>query len=106
MFGYQPGAKLRRRKRSDAGKPRRSKRHLGQPADLMLELCEIESAEMLLEWTIGMLPIRNALEDHAKETLDAAYLQRAEELGADPDLLEALSKPRREPPGSDRPSAH
>src|SRR4051812_41912506 len=89
-FGDHPGAKVRRRKRSDAGKPRQAKRPLGQPADLILELAAVETPEALLHWTIGMLPVRNTLDDPSKETLDAAYAQRAEELGVDPDVLAAL----------------
>jgi len=52
------------------------------------------------------LPTRNALEDHAKQTLDAAYFQKAEELGADADLLAALPTSRRMPRTLDGPSTH
>src|SRR5215203_1461338 len=63
VFGYHPGVKVPRRKRRDAGKPRRVHRHLGQPAELMLELAAIPDADALLRWTITTLPIRNALPD-------------------------------------------
>ena len=44
------------------------------------------------------LPIRNALPDHAKQLLDTSFFERAKELGADPDLLAAISTPNRPPP--------
>ena len=98
VFGYHPGVKVPRRKRRDAGKPRRVHRHLGQPAELILELAAIPDADALLRWTITTLPIRNALPDHAKQLLDTSFFERAKELGADPDLLAAISKPNRPPP--------
>ncbi len=104
VFGYHPGVKVPRRKRRDAGKPRRVHRHLGQPAELILELAAIPDADALLRWTITTLPIRNALPDHAKQLLDTSFFERAKELGADPDLLAAISKPNRPPP-HDRPTA-
>jgi hypothetical protein len=79
-------------------------RHLGQPAELILELAAIPDADALLRWTITTLPIRNALPDHAKQLLDTSFFERAKELGADPDLLAAISKPNRPPP-HDRPTA-
>src|SRR5215217_967668 len=98
VFGYHPGVKVPRRKRRDAGKPRRVHRHLGQPAELILELAAIPDADALLRWTITTLPIRNALPNHAKQLLDTSFFERAKELGADPNLLAAISKPNRPPP--------
>jgi hypothetical protein len=97
-FGYHLGVKMPRRKRRDAGKPRRPHRHLGQPAELILELAAISDVDELLRWTIATLPVRNAIPDHAKQILDASFFERAKELGADPDLLAAFSKPPRMPP--------
>jgi hypothetical protein len=93
MFGYQAGVKVPRRKRRDAGKPRRIHRHLGQPAELILELAAIPDPDALLRWTIATLPIRNSLPAHAKQILDASFFQRAKELGADPDFLAAIAHP-------------
>ena len=103
VFGYHPGVKVPRRKRRDAGKPRRVHRHLGQPAELILELAAIPNADALLRWTITTLPIRNALPDHAKQLLED-HASSGERVGADPDLLAAISKPSRPPP-HDRPTA-
>jgi ERF superfamily len=97
MFGYQAGVKAPRRKRRDAGKPRRIHRHLGQPAELILELAAIPDADALLRWTIATLPTRNSLPDHAKQILDASFFERAKELGASPDVLAAITKPTRPP---------
>src|SRR3954471_20901962 len=98
VFGYHPGVKVPRRKRRDAGKPRRVHHHLGQPAELILELAAISDTDALLRWTIAHLPLRNALPDHAKQLLETSFFERAKELGADPDLLAAIAKPNRPPP--------
>src|SRR5215208_8536344 len=103
VFGYHPGVKVPRRKRRDAGKPRRVHRHLGQPAELILELAAIPDADALLRWTIAILPIRNTLPENAKQILDASFFERAKELGADADVLAALSQSPH-PPSHDRPS--
>jgi hypothetical protein len=96
MFGYQMGVRVPRRKRRDAGKPR-IHRHLGQPAELILELAAIPDADALLRWTIATLPTRNSLPDHAKQILDASFFERVKELGADPDVLAATTKRTRPP---------
>ena len=92
MFGYHLGVKVPRRKRRDAGN-RRVHHHLGQPAELILELAAIPDADALLSWTVATLPIRNRLAEPAKQVLDTSFFERATELGADPDLLAAISRP-------------
>jgi hypothetical protein len=45
----------------------------------------------LLRWAVAALPYRNRLTDDARSELDAAFLARAQAIGADPELLAAFS---------------
>jgi hypothetical protein len=59
--------------------------------DLASELYRITDPDALLRWALDALPRRNRLNDEERAQLDAAFLARAKGLGAEPDLLLALS---------------
>src|SRR3954467_5831106 len=75
-----------RRKRSDAGVPR-GPRASPLPTAAPDELAGISDPEELFRWALDALPRRNELDDEARAALDAAFLARATEIGADPELL-------------------
>jgi hypothetical protein len=94
-----------RRKRSDAGLPRGRRAPPGAVENVMRELAEIEESDALFQWALGILPFRNSLPESSRATLDAAFFEKADEVGADPELLAALaSRPGKPngvaPPGS------
>jgi hypothetical protein len=51
------------------------------------ELARIVDAETLLRWAFEILPARNKLDDRKRDALDAAFLAKADAIGADPELL-------------------
>jgi hypothetical protein len=61
------------------------------PHDSIRELAAIEDSEALLRWARAILPLRNRLSDEARGTIDAAFIKRAHELNADPELLIAFA---------------
>ena len=42
---------------------------------------------------LAALPLRNELTDSNRATLDAAFFEKADELGVDPDILPGLGRP-------------
>jgi ERF superfamily len=72
--------KVARRTRSSASSFAQS----GNPAD---DLARIEDAEALFRWALEILPARNKLDELQRAAFDAAFLARADAIGADPELL-------------------
>jgi hypothetical protein len=72
------------REHKSGRKPRRSGSSRSDPVG---DLARIEDSEGLLQWALEILPARNKLDDARREALDAAFLARAETIGADPELL-------------------
>jgi hypothetical protein len=66
---------------------RRSRRSGVSRRDPAGDLAQIEDPEALLQWALDSLPARNKLDDTRREALDAAFLAKAEAIGADPELL-------------------
>jgi hypothetical protein len=53
-------------------------------------LRQVSDEAGLLRWAVAALPYRNTLTAEARSELDAAFLARAQAIGADPDLLAAF----------------
>jgi hypothetical protein len=90
--------------RPDPGNPPRKRRHAvfpppfaGELQNALRELGAIENPDVLFQWGLTILPLRNRLSEEARVTLDAAFFKRADELGADPELLVAFA-PNPRPP--------
>jgi hypothetical protein len=64
-----------------------SRVHSSDPAR---DLAKIEDADALFRWALEALPIRNKLNETRRAEFDAAFLARADAIGADPDLLIAF----------------
>ncbi|SEC59753.1 ERF superfamily protein [Rhizobiales bacterium GAS191] len=56
----------------------------GDPAR---DLARIEDADALFRWALQMLPARNKFDEAQRAEFDAAFLARADAIGADPELL-------------------
>src|SRR4051812_2458977 len=89
-----------RKKRRDAGVPRGPRAPAGSVEAAMHELAAIDSADALFIWALDALPLRNNVPDASREALDAAFLARAEALGADPEVLLAFRLPPSAAPAS------
>jgi hypothetical protein len=81
--GLPAKRKYTRRTRS----PSLSHRHFSDPAR---DLANIEDADALFRWALEALSVRNKLDETRRAEFDAAFLARAEAIGADPDLLIAF----------------
>ena len=55
--------------------------------DPLGDLATIADAETLFRWALEVLLARNKLDEKERGALDAAFLAKAEALGADPELL-------------------
>jgi hypothetical protein len=101
-----PPSSRTRRKRSDAGVPR-CPRPSPLPKAVPDELAGISDPDALLRWALDALPRRNELDEEARAALDAAFLARATEIGADPELLIAFdqARPPAKPNGAADPAA-
>jgi ERF superfamily len=77
--------------RRDASTPRDERTSAADPQNSIRELAAIEDPEALFRWARAILPLRNRLSDEARGTLDAAFLKRAQEINADPELLIAFA---------------
>jgi hypothetical protein len=87
----------RRKKRRDAGVPRGPRPVPNSVEHAIERLSGVETSDALFHWALAALPSRNELTDTSRATLDAAFFEKADELGVDPDILPALSQP---PPAS------
>jgi hypothetical protein len=83
----QPVLARTRRKRSDAGVPRGRRVPPGSVEYVMRELAAIDEPDALFQWAVGILPFRNSLPESSRATLDAAFFDKADEVGADPEVL-------------------
>jgi hypothetical protein len=88
------GPSRRRRKaartiRPSSSSPLRS-RHLD------VDLARIADADALFRWVLEILPFRNKLDESQRAAFDAAFLARADAIGADPERLIPFA-PRRGP---------
>ena len=63
----------------------------GDPAR---DLAHIEDADALFRWALEILPARNKLDEARRAEFDAAFLARADAIGADPELLIAFQAKR------------
>lgn len=61
--------------------------------DPISSLANVTSTEGLLQWALDILPLRHTLSDKQRAELDAAFVERAESLGADPEWLLAFGRP-------------
>jgi hypothetical protein len=78
-------------KRKYARKARAQSSTLPRSGDLVRDLARIEDADALLRWALDILPARNKLDETQRTKFDAAFLARADAIGADPELLIAFS---------------
>jgi hypothetical protein len=92
-----------RKKRRDAGVPRGPRGPANSVEHAIDRLSRVETSDALFHWALAALPFRNELTDTSRATLDAAFFEKADELGVDPDILPALGQP---PPGSPPHSFH
>lgn len=92
-----------RRKRSDAGVPRGRRAPPGSVDFVMRELAAIDESDELFRWALGILPFRNSLPESSRATLDAAFFEKADEVGADPEVLARLSPGPAKPNGAGSP---
>ena len=63
----------------------------GANGSLASDLLAVQNPDDLFRWALRALPARNKLDDTARAVLDSAFLARAEELGADAELLVAFA---------------
>ena len=93
----------RRRRRSSRRAPTSSSpfTSTGDPGS---ELAHINDADALLRWALEILPARNKLDDGQRAALDAAFLARADAIGADPELLTPFALHRAPSPLGDGPA--
>jgi hypothetical protein len=76
-----------RRTRRPASVSREPGASAAEPQDLMRGLAAIDNSDALFRWALASLPVRNRVSPDARGTLDAAFYDRAHELGADHELL-------------------
>jgi hypothetical protein len=77
-------------KRKYARKARVPSATLPRSGDPARDLARIEDADALLRWALDILPARNKLGEAQRAEFDAAFLARADAIGADPELLIAF----------------
>ena len=87
-----------RRRRRVARNTARSPSPFSRSRDPGGELANIGDADSLFRWALEVLPARNKLDDSARAALDAAFLAKAEAIGADPELLIPFESRRAESP--------
>ena len=80
--------------------PSTSYRENGRPEDPALSepaeaLAHVTDADGLLRWAAAALPYRYSLDEDRRTALDGAFVQKAEAIGADPELLLAFSSQQR-----------
>jgi hypothetical protein len=74
---------------------------LPRSVDPARDLARIEDADALFRWALEILPARNKLDEARRAEFDAAFLAKADAIGADPELLIAF-RPSRVPAEFDR----
>src|SRR6516164_9238514 len=87
-----------RRRRKFARKSPPSPSPSAQSTDPLGALAKIADAETLFRWALEVLPARNKLDDKERAALDAAFLAKAEAIGADPELLTPFAARRASSP--------
>ena len=80
-------AEPRPRRRRVARRTRSSPSSFTRSGDPGSDLANIVDADALFRWALEILPARNKLDDAQRAAFDAAFLARADEIGADPELL-------------------
>ena len=70
-------------------------------SDPARDLARIEDADALFRWALEILPARNKLDEARRAEFDAAFLAKADAIGADPEFLIAF-RPSRVPAELDR----
>ena len=83
-----------RRRRRVARRTRPSPSSFARSGDPGSDLANIVDADALFRWALEILPARNKLDDAQRAAFDAAFLARADAIGADPELLIPFSPPR------------
>jgi hypothetical protein len=92
-----------RKKRRDAGLPRGPRAAANSVEHAIDRLSGVDTSDALFHWALAALPFRNELTDTSRASLDAAFFEKADELGVHPDILPALGQPS---PGSPPHSFH
>ncbi|MBM0203750.1 ERF family protein [Micromonospora sp. STR1s_5] len=82
-----------RKKRRDAGVPRGPRPATNSVEHAIERLSVVETSDALFHWALAALPFRNELTEGSRATLDAAFFEKADELGVDPDILPGLGPP-------------
>ena len=92
-----------RRRRRVAKRTRPSPSSFARSGDPGSDLANIADADALFRWALEILPARNKLDDAQRAAFDAAFLARADAIGADPELLIPFTSRRASSPLSDGP---
>jgi hypothetical protein len=58
--------------------------------DPVRSLAQIQDADALFRWAVNILPVRNKLNDAQRAEFDAAFVAKADAVGADPEFLLAF----------------
>ena len=82
-----PDLQRSRRRRGVGRRSRPSPSSFVRSADPGSDLAKITDADTLFRWALEILPARNKLDDEQRAAFDAAFLARADAIGADPELL-------------------
>ena len=88
-----------RRRRRVARRTRSSPSSFTRSGDPGSDLANIVDADALFRWALEILPARNKLDDAQRAAFDAAFLARADAIGADPELLIPFTRRAPSPPG-------
>jgi hypothetical protein len=76
-----------RRRRRVARRTRTSPSSFARSGDPGSDLANIADADALFRWALEILPARNKLDDAQRAAFDAAFVARADAIGADAELL-------------------
>jgi hypothetical protein len=98
-----PEAVPTRRRRRPAGRTPPSSSSFAFSADPSGHLVHITDADTLFRWALETLPARNKLDDEQRAALDAAFLARADAIGADPEVLMPFAFRKAQLPLDDQP---
>ena len=93
-----------RRRRRAARKAPPSPSSFAFSEDPSGDLVHITDADTLFRWALETLPARNKLDEEQRAALDAAFLARADAIGADPEVLTPFAFNRSPLPLDDQPS--